>query len=1190
MINVTDKHIVISQGADLDRKIRISIEKFLFVLNEKHETTKNLKSLNGDSFRNGPEFACVNYFSKYKKSNIRYGCSFIQALIDVAEIGSRNQGISNAIKNLNIFLNNEKGLSASVGTRMKSFSRLLIFIMWCEKVIILPYNFHFGGSSFTAYLDIVLRFETEVAAFLRSYKTYIPNLEVGETLLPISGADSIYKYGPRLIWSTDYHTFEDVNLVEICKLHKAILGFKDKYFQGVATPPSALMLREMLQKFPFRMNYTAKSVESLVIWLNSLNAKEYDFEIFLINRVKILEDIKAKKLAAELSASRKRYLTPKKSIGQPKADTSRELLLLSLKDDHQSIVDYFCRMHGVKRNGVEWLRHGSPYSGREHIYLGSITGRWIETWTAWIKYRKTIQGFDDENSPFRAFNIFCDYLFLYLPWWKELFPDNQLELPLSPNQLKRSVFIHRTELDNNEPISITKLPLAFLDILAIRTPNTDSRYIVINQLIQFLDWVEVGFEDDDKIAGKAYRNPIKRIDLPRVKKKTKTNKITFSKRVYPHLLFFCYAVEAFGEYLQYVAMERPDIFSGKKLRQLRFFSTGPFPNQVNDSGIVSEEYLKYWPDNFGYTPFISYRGKNYPIHRIPDIYQWAVRQTDLERYNINGGNARRWLPHLAVLRMLTCAVETGLRLQSIQWLDLREWDSINKVSGIPINLNFNMSEFKSGKFALPLLISTDKSKNEPWSRLTVFRVRSSFHREQYFRESISEAGMDTEVDYENIKDSRFGKILPLFRSHNSPMPISDNVYMSYWVHLLWGFEEYFHENISEENEFIQFVYLKGTDKVKTPDYSQTVVTDLLAINTPHACRATYATNRNGTLEVSDITQQLGQRNTVVTMHYTLSTPEILAEKLALSELEIQAGFNAKISKPSYVRADDVNSALYKSFKSNRAETIKSFHFAPSIALWSTEDISSNNNGIEMLQNSPMSQICFRETHICPVGEACPADILVEIGEPLRCGICPLAMRCVDHLPAIAAKINQLKMNVRSNILRAEQFAKKKEPDSSVDTLYEAAEINANEMVGWQYSHDILLKMLETAPLSSERKYHIHSPDIVRRHLQLVTSDRTISEFFLQRIADANAFPTMADPQIQLVADRYCRFILSDKYFPSLEEDPITILAGLLKTHLEPYGLTINDLAKKIDEYELAREQGRPMLSSSQTFLLNESNG
>jgi hypothetical protein len=198
------------------------------------------------------------------------------------------------------------------------------------------------------------------------------------------------------------------------------------------------------------------------------------------------------------------------------------------------------------------------------------------------------------------------------------------------------------------------------------------------------------------------------------------------------------------------------------------------------------------------------------------------------------------------------------------------------------------------------------------------------------------------------------------------------------------------------------------------------------------------------------------------------------------------------------------------------------------------------------------------------------------------------MRCVDHLPAIAAKINLLKMKVRTGIRRAERLMEIGEPTATVDAHYDAAELDANEIVGWQLSHDILLQMLESRHATGEKlEYHVEYPEIVKKHLRVVTKNKTISEFLLQRIADANAYPTLSDPEIQRVADRFCRYLLAGDYQPSLDEDSVTVLVGLVKTHMEPLGLTTSELAKRIDQFERIQEDALPALMQRRAFLLSD---
>ena len=98
-------------------------------------------------------------------------------------------------------------------------------------------------------------------------------------------------------------------------------------------------------------------------------------------------------------------------------------------------------------------------------------------------------------------------------------------------------------------------------------------------------------------------NPI-RLDFDRVKSsaRTKTNKVPFAEDVFPLLVFYCQALEAFGEYLQQSA-----------------YSTDRFKN------LPFGEVYGYNTAAWGYVPYVRYRGEVLPIRWIPSIYPVARR-------------------------------------------------------------------------------------------------------------------------------------------------------------------------------------------------------------------------------------------------------------------------------------------------------------------------------------------------------------------------------------------------------------------------------------------------------------------------------------------------------------------------------------------------------------------------------------
>ncbi|WP_157382436.1 hypothetical protein [Burkholderia ubonensis] len=1149
MLNHTNQIVMLCDGAELDERIRTAIGRLKPLLYAKYGAgyDKGRFSLSSP-LKHGRNLAEVlDRLIPMDGTQQLLGHEFVNALMTSANTNAQREGFNKTFGALARFFPGFASLNSSLGIRLKGILKLLLVAVWAEKAILLPFSFTLGGGALVEHASIIDGLVPEIFQFFRRYKDGGSARPEGAQSLSKDSPVTLYKYAPRVILASTYSAAADVDLSELAEFLVAMRK------QGNATHlPVLLMATELLTFYPDQARYSKRDLESLSIWTNSpVYQRSVDIRAFMRDRER------AERMRAPATSPAKRDRSARTLGASSRAGM---LSVAATIEGHEALVSYYKSLQGVRRDGLQWLTGHAPYPGREHVELGALSGRWVDAFSTYMTYRKVVQDFDSTEGIYRAFNYLCDYLFLYLPWWRELNPDAGINVPLAPNELKRGIFIQRTELSaKGKPAGVDKLPMTFPDLLAVRQHSADARYGTLNNLIQFLEWVEVAFEDDERIGGRGYRSPLKRIDLPRVKRRTKTNKVPFSRKVYPHLLFYAYALEAFGQYLQQVAIGNPPWFGPRVRKEQKFLATSAGEAGERWASTFSHAAeQEIYPENFGYVPFICYRGKNYPITRVPNVYQWAERTIDGSRLGGQPETVKCWMPHLGTLRMLIAAIETGLRLQSLQWLDARTWDSANAKSGVPQSLEFNLTQYGLGGFALPLVVAVDKTKDDTWVTQIVFRLRNCLAREQNFRNAIAEPDMDLAVDYEGIADSRFGKILPLFRATKSPAPPNDKTYSNYWAALLWGFEQFYNTQVSRDG-FTQFVYMTKTEMEPVPDYENVDFFDLRAIHTPHSCRATYATNRTGWLETSDVAMQLGHNSSVVTAHYTVSTPEIMAEKLAYADRMLLADVNVGV-----VRADKPESALRQGFQLDRDTTIREFMFAPAVAIWSIDDLSKANVGLEALRNSPMSQIVFRETHICPVGEVCPSEVVEKLGATKRCGMCPLAMKCVDHLPAIAAKINQLKMTVRVDIRRAEALDARGEPEAIVDALYEAAESDANEIVGWQLSHDILLQMRRRQPASTT--YHVQAPEVVQKHLDLVTTNRNLSEFLLQRIVDADAYPSLADPEIQRIADRFHRHLMGAPA-PDATDDSVASLAGLIKTQLAPRGLTLTDLADHIDRAE-----------------------
>ena len=482
-------------------------------------------------------------------------------------------------------------------------------------------------------------------------------------------------------------------------------------------------------------------------------------------------------------------------------------------------------------------------------------------------------------------------------------------------------------------------------------------------------------------------------------------------------------------------------------------------------------------------------------------------------------------------------------------------------------------------YTYALLVNTDKTRVHAWTTYVVHRVRDLLLREQRFQDSFVDANRFGPVNYEGLENQPFDSIRPLFRAPDGAYPVGDHAYDSTWTRLMIDFGDFYRVATGEQH--VRMVRLKsrlnpdGTPVIRSSDDKDEApfcAISILAIHTPHACRATFATNRQGVLELSDVAELLGHRDVVVTAHYTKPSGQTLRDQLQESDAAIVADYSMfDASSDIHIRADRPDSALVKSFSRDRKEAIQRFRFMGPVALWSTEDSKSEGEGQKLLMEGPMSRIRFRETHICPVGEECPSDIIEQIGAPRRCGACPLAMKCIDHLPAIAAKKNQLLERIKYQHKRREILEGVGEPAAVLDEVWEDLGLDINELLGWQLSEEILLSLCKQEQEDEARNnvLHVDRPDIVRRHLRKVTRSCNRTELVLQRIADSNAYPTLSTHQVQAAAGRLRRRLLAGRKVDEIETwtddlEELRSTAQMLSTMLKASGKSMSEVAALAD--------------------------
>lgn len=1117
MINTTDKLVILAKDAKLHRAVSHAIDKAIKLFAGQVSSNASMTG-----YARGAFAGLLG--SNARDKSVEFDSQFLSAAMQFANSISHGNDMGDCVKTIQHY-SKATPLAGTGYAPAKRAMKLMLVELWSKRIILLPTVFTLG-THFPFEL-----FEHELLGWVQNVE---PDLGSEGNGRARDRKRRLYAYGARLVLAADWRRPEDVSLEEMASLHRQQI----QYQRGASTTvigggnqlPFSLFCTLLLRTFPERVKYTTDDLQKYSLWaLTSDTGKTSLLDFWAM-------------YSAQSTAKSSRET----SLGGRSAPSARRVPLMhrlrSLAQaegcNHEMAVKAFQELQRSPRPDLDWRADTLPiYPGREHVDMSKIAPAWIESFKAFLHHRKFVKEYRTDHETMSCLNLLADYLFFYLPWWKELYPRSHVELPSSPRLFSRYGFVVR-----HTGAPIEELPLPLLDAIGIRRPSKDSSSIAVHQLTHYFNFLETNFADNDKIAGPGFRSPINDdFDAPRIKKKNKTNKIVIPKHIYGHLLFFCYAVETFGVHLQQVIMR------------------GDLPKERG----ALRNALRFKCSEFGHSPSFKYRGQEFHLTSVPNAFHWVEREFVDKS---TGETKSAYIPHCTTLRLLIASLETGLRAQSIQWLDRSTWDSQNVNAA-------------ADSYTFALYVNTDKVRLEPWTTYIVYRVRELLQREQVFQETFVDANRFGPVNYEGLDDSPFDPIRPLFRKPDSGTPIDDTTYSRVWQWLMVDFEAFYRDKTGERH--VQMFRLRpllqadGTPVIKYLGKAEDIPycpISLLAVHTPHACRATFATHRQGILELSDVAEFLGHQNEVVTAHYTKPSGEELQARLHASDACMVSDYLMfEESSDGFVRADQTDSALVRSFSADRQATLRRFKFMPPLLLWSTKETSGENAALKHLQESPMSRIRFRDTHVCPVGEECPNDVIEQIGQPKRCGICPLAMKCVDHLPAIAAKRNQLMERIRYLHRRFELLKKAGEPTAALDEIWDELELDINEWLGWKLSEEILTTMQRESEENGteDNMWHVERPEFVKRHLEKVMRTCDVTEFFLRRIADSNAYPTLSTPQVQAAAGRLKRKLLAGQdvdIIDSLTDDfeSVRDTARMLSTMMKATGLTMPQVAAQLN--------------------------
>ncbi len=777
----------------------------------------------------------------------------------------------------------------------------------------------------------------------------------------------------------------------------------------------------------------------------------------------------------------------------------------------------YAKMVRGKGNGRTF---GEAYPGRMHAFPDRVWSRWSDTFERWTAFKKR-QGFEHIAGWDTVRYVFQDYLCLYLPWYAELLGE-ELRLPADPAEFGR--FGHWVEEQQlNGPLPLTR----FFD--ATRAgKGRDGFNSFVADCHGFFEFCRgsapvLGFRRE------TFDNPVvPALDRMVVRGASKTNKSPIPRSVVPYLLRYAYECERF-------IMAASDLSIAGELttEQRRAIA------QVGYAG------RPYDAELFGMAPTVDVDGRSHPIREVPPIAPWADRF-------IRGAEGATFIPQLSGLRLVIAALETGIRFQGLQWLCRKTYRSLAET-------------VQEDAALVPLVVNTDKVRDRPWRTLVVRRVFELLRREEAYQERMADGLFDRVVNYEKRDNTRFAPVLPLFRGPQSEYPIADQGYARVWERLIVGFGGWYASTFPEREALNMWSFEPDPDPltgkpqvvmhVDGSEERECCPLRLRLRHTPHSARATFITSRSGILPIEVTGWLVGHTNKATTYHYTVESDAEVGAKVAAAA---EGLWSPDPANPVHIRADQVRSALRRSFDADRRGTESAFGFQ-TLSLLNDDEVEGTD-GIALLRTSAMGNVVFRETHICPVGEMCPTNVLDVIVEPRRCGLCPLAVKSVDHLPSIGARMRRLLEQAREGSALQERMRARGEPMATLDEITDRRRLDVMEYEGWRASLLALTATLSQLEGAAPETFHVGMPDAVRLHLKMVARDVEVAEFVLQRIDDSAAHAAFETPTLRAQAAQLRQRLMSsskalDAEIDLLEGDPVMALVSSLKVALDARGVT-----------------------------------
>lgn len=776
-----------------------------------------------------------------------------------------------------------------------------------------------------------------------------------------------------------------------------------------------------------------------------------------------------------------------------------------------------------RKPDFDWISN-SFYPGRAHVEIEEAYAQWAilgRIFVAKLESGKNSKRYI--KSQINNIKFLFDYVFFYLPLWKEQHPNSHIRLPKNIVDFDRIAFwcddlidleTVSSYLDGNGVLRTTDLPLTALKLRTLMHTEKSTKPFV-NAVHLFFEIAKT-YGATIGIVGADYANPVNRnMDSTGSGGRSKSDKIQFPKDVSIVAKTYMSALDSIGVKI------RESILNGN-IKPLTI------------AELKSSEWIDLTRINLATN--VTVRSQNRPLEtydiaitKIPNIYNWwhDTYRTPQEK----NGTITTYLPWLSTLRMLAVGLFAGQRIQNGQWLDLRTFDA-----------NYKSTYVDSFNLCL-LYVNTDKSGYSKDAAIDG-DVMESLIDEKFFQTQICESAPRL-VYYENDPrdPNEYGLICPLFRSPwgGNDLPFSDSKYAEEWLHFCRGLEQVYNSLVEPEfhHKFTR-ISAAGIER---------------AVHVPHSLRVTWISHMRlyGHLDVSYAALQAGHsikdHIAVETEYYTKATPEDMLENInrannAVSENAYEA-LMGKIPHPSSPK-----SAICKGWKEDKRLLIKDQHFRSQHFSY----IETGDSGVDLIATTTTPPGFY--THcICMLDGECPKRLIEFTGRARVCSLCEIAVWGIDHLPGINVKMRQAQANSIRLIDKIKKLDDLKTSQSEIEPYHQELTIARYEVASYKFISDQLSKLLESD--TKNPKYISRYRDLsnVKRHA--VDMSNPVHRV-IAGILDSEAYPHLTSEHYPYMVERLAKspellkFNISDK-------TPKRLLACQIATILRTADFTIDEM-------------------------------